>query len=158
MSFLASSALYLLLAAACSPALPGAALLFASRLPAPLMHTLPGRALGCGGLGAGPRGRSSPQGVSLGPRARRDGGVIWGVACGGAGRGAKGGGAWPDPHRGQEGTCHSAPASPPAAQMVITDLSAPEERPTALGRLGLCFGMGTILGSLLGGTLSATCG
>lgn len=42
-SFLAASALYLLLAAACSPALPGAALLFASRLPAPFMHTLPGR-------------------------------------------------------------------------------------------------------------------
>lgn len=85
-SFLAASALYLLLAAACGPALPSVALLFASRLPAPLMHTLP------------------------------------------------------------------------AAQMVITDLSAPEERPAALGRLGLCFGTGTILGSLIGGTLSTTCG
>lgn len=41
-SFLAGSALYLLLAAACSPGLPGTALLFASRLPAPLLHTLPG--------------------------------------------------------------------------------------------------------------------
>ncbi|XP_066108417.1 solute carrier family 22 member 18 [Saccopteryx bilineata] len=85
-SFLASSATFLLLAAACSQALPGVVLLFASRLPAPLMHTLP------------------------------------------------------------------------AAQMVITDLSAPEARPTALSRLGLCFGIGTILGSLLGGTLSAACG
>ncbi|XP_066235732.1 solute carrier family 22 member 18 [Saccopteryx leptura] len=85
-SFLGSSATFLLLAAACSPALPGVVLLFASRLPAPLMHTLP------------------------------------------------------------------------AAQMVITDLSAPEERPTALSRLGLCFGVGTILGSLLGGTLSTACG
>ncbi|XP_058926201.2 solute carrier family 22 member 18 [Kogia breviceps] len=86
LSFLASSALYLLLAAACNPALPGVALLFASRLPGALMHTLP------------------------------------------------------------------------AAQMVITDLSAPEERPAALGRLGLCFGVGIIFGSLLGGTLSSTCG
>ncbi|XP_061058248.1 solute carrier family 22 member 18 isoform X2 [Eubalaena glacialis] len=86
LSFLASSALYLLLAAACSPTLPGVALLFASRLPGALMHTLP------------------------------------------------------------------------AAQMVITDLSAPEERPAALGRLGLCFGIGVIFGSLLGGTLSSTCG
>ncbi|KAM5318626.1 solute carrier family 22 member 18 isoform 2-T2 [Glossophaga mutica] len=85
-SFLAASALYLLLTAACSPALPGVALLFASRLPALFMHTLP------------------------------------------------------------------------AAQMVLTDLSAPEERPAALGRLGLCFGVGVILGSLLGGTLSSACG
>ncbi|XP_012613172.1 solute carrier family 67 member A1 [Microcebus murinus] len=86
LSFLAASALYLLLAASCSPALPGAYLLFASRLPSALMHTLP------------------------------------------------------------------------AAQMVITDLSEPEERPAALGRLGLCFGVGLILGSLLGGTLSTACG
>ncbi|XP_026945976.1 solute carrier family 22 member 18 isoform X2 [Sagmatias obliquidens] len=86
LSFLASSALYLLLAVACSPALPGVPLLFASRLPGALMHTLP------------------------------------------------------------------------AAQMAITDLSAPEERPAALGRLGLCFGVGVIFGSLLGGTLSSTCG
>lgn len=42
--------------------------------------------------------------------------------------------------------------------MVITDLSAPEQRSTALGRLGLCFGVGTILGSLFGGTLSAAFG
>ncbi|KAF6334285.1 solute carrier family 22 member 18 [Rhinolophus ferrumequinum] len=83
---LAASALYLLLAASCSPALPGVALLFASRLPAALMHTMP------------------------------------------------------------------------TAQMVITDLSTPEERPTALSRLGLCYGVGTILGSLLGGTLSTAYG
>ncbi|XP_064143659.1 solute carrier family 22 member 18 [Loxodonta africana] len=86
LSFLAASALFGLLAAACSPALPGVALLFASRLPSALMHTLP------------------------------------------------------------------------AAQMVITDLTPPEERPEALGRLGLCFGVGVILGSLLGGTLSTACG
>lgn len=42
---------------------------------------------------------------------------------------------------------------PAAAQMVITDLTAPTERPTALSRLGLCFGIGVIFGSLLGGTL-----
>lgn len=81
LSFLAASALYLLLVASCSPALPGVFLLFTSRLPAALMHTLP------------------------------------------------------------------------AAQMVITDLTAPTERPTALSRLGLCFGIGVIFGSLLGGTL-----
>ncbi|XP_058382127.1 solute carrier family 22 member 18 isoform X2 [Diceros bicornis minor] len=86
LSFVAASALFLLLAAACSPALPGVALLFASRLPAVLMHTLP------------------------------------------------------------------------AAQMVITDLSAPEERSAALSQLGLCFGIGSIVGSLLGGTLSAAYG
>lgn len=86
LSFLAASTLYLLLVASCSPALPGVFLLFASRLPSVLMHTLP------------------------------------------------------------------------AAQMVITDLTAPTERPTALGRLGLCFGVGVIFGSLLGGTLSTSYG
>lgn len=64
LSFLAASALYLLLAAACSPALPGVLLLFASRLPSVLMHTLPGEtgrqpAQGggrvSGGRGSGPR-------------------------------------------------------------------------------------------------------
>jgi OCT family organic cation transporter-like MFS transporter 18 len=86
LSFVASSTLYLLLVAACSPALPGVFLLFVSRLPTALMHTLP------------------------------------------------------------------------AAQMVITDLTAPAERPAALSRLGLCFGVGMILGSLLGGTLSTAYG
>ncbi|CAH6793411.1 solute carrier family 22 member 18 [Phodopus roborovskii] len=86
LSFVAASALYLLLVASCIPSLPGVFLLFASRLPTALMHTLP------------------------------------------------------------------------AAQMVITDLTAPAERPAALGRLGLCFGVGIILGSLLGGTLSTTYG
>nr|XP_004654283.2 solute carrier family 22 member 18 isoform X1 [Jaculus jaculus]XP_044987501.1 solute carrier family 22 member 18 isoform X1 [Jaculus jaculus] len=86
LSFMAASTIYLLLAAACSPSLPGVFLLFASRLPAVLMHTLPG------------------------------------------------------------------------AQMIITDLTEPAERPAALGRLGLCFGIGVILGSLLGGTLSTACG
>ncbi|CAO2584009.1 Solute carrier family 22 member 18 [Lemmus lemmus] len=86
LSFMAASALYLLLAASCSPALPGVFLLFASRLPSALMHTLT------------------------------------------------------------------------AAQMVITDLTVPAERPAALGRLGLCFGVGVIFGSLLGGTLSTTYG
>lgn len=75
-------------------------------------------------------------------------GLVLGVMCG---RGL-----------GRRGVCKgSAPLSPripPAAQMVITDLSTPEERPTALSRLGLCFGVGTILGSLLGGTLSTAYG
>ncbi|XP_024902007.1 solute carrier family 22 member 18 isoform X4 [Pteropus alecto] len=43
-SFLASSVFYLLLAAACTPWLPGVALLFASRLPSALMHAMPSRA------------------------------------------------------------------------------------------------------------------
>ncbi|XP_029335258.1 solute carrier family 22 member 18 isoform X1 [Mus caroli] len=86
LSFLAASALYLLLVASCSPALPGVFLLFASRIPSAFMHTLP------------------------------------------------------------------------AAQMVITDLTAPTERPAALGRLGLCFGIGIIFGSLLGGTLNTAYG
>ncbi|XP_044538299.1 solute carrier family 22 member 18 [Gracilinanus agilis] len=42
--------------------------------------------------------------------------------------------------------------------MVITDLTTPAERPGALGKLGLCFGIGVILGSLLGGTLSSRFG
>lgn len=42
--------------------------------------------------------------------------------------------------------------------MVITDLTTPTERPAALGRLGLCFGVGIIFGSLLGGTLSTAYG
>ncbi|KAF0887435.1 S22AI protein, partial [Crocuta crocuta] len=43
-TFLASSAFYLLLAAACSPALPGVALLYAAPLPVAFMHGMPGRA------------------------------------------------------------------------------------------------------------------
>lgn len=42
--------------------------------------------------------------------------------------------------------------------MIISDLSAPEERPAALSRLGLCLGSSTILGSLIGGGLSAAYG
>ncbi|KAM8970020.1 solute carrier family 22 member 18 [Sarcophilus harrisii] len=46
----------------------------------------------------------------------------------------------------------------PGAQMVITDLTPPADRPGALGKLGLCFGVGVILGSLLGGTMSTKFG
>ncbi|XP_074086913.1 solute carrier family 22 member 18 [Macrotis lagotis] len=46
----------------------------------------------------------------------------------------------------------------PGAQMVITDLTPPADRPGALGKLGLCFGIGVILGSLLGGTLNTKFG
>ena len=71
LSFLASSALYLLLAAACIPALPGVALLFASRLPGALMHTLPGRAPSatcpsCRGPGLDWRGRGAGRGLGVG--------------------------------------------------------------------------------------------
>ncbi|KAK2853672.1 hypothetical protein Q5P01_006333 [Channa striata] len=42
----------------------------------------------------------------------------------------------------------------PASQMVVADLSAPEKRADALSKLGLCFGIGMIAGSTLGGHLS----
>lgn len=45
-----------------------------------------------------------------------------------------------------------------AAQMVVTDLSAPERRADALSKLGLCFGIGMIAGSTLGGHLSTRFG
>lgn len=72
-SFLASSALYLLLTAACSPALPGVALLFASRLPAVFMHILPGR----------PGGGRDPAGAGAGPSAGGAGPVRGQEWCGG---------------------------------------------------------------------------
>ncbi|XP_020826480.1 solute carrier family 67 member A1 isoform X2 [Phascolarctos cinereus] len=46
----------------------------------------------------------------------------------------------------------------PGAQMVITDMTSPADRPAALGKLGLCFGIGVILGSMLGGTLNTKFG
>nr|XP_056706703.1 solute carrier family 22 member 18 [Euleptes europaea] len=46
----------------------------------------------------------------------------------------------------------------PGAQMVITDLTTPAERADALGKLGLCFGIGMILGSSLGGSLTTKFG
>lgn len=70
-------------------------------------------------------------------------------------------GAWPGPLRGLSAVRDLVQLSslpPAAAQMVITDLTAPAERPAALGRLGLCFGVGMIFGSLLGGTLSTKYG
>ncbi|NWH70682.1 S22AI protein, partial [Piaya cayana] len=42
----------------------------------------------------------------------------------------------------------------PGAQKVITDLTTPAQRADALGKLGLCFGIGIIIGSALGGVLS----
>ncbi|KAM3876834.1 solute carrier family 22 member 18 [Diretmus argenteus] len=42
----------------------------------------------------------------------------------------------------------------PATQMVVADLSEPDKRADALSKLGLCFGVGMIAGSTLGGTLS----
>ncbi|XP_017565103.1 solute carrier family 22 member 18 [Pygocentrus nattereri] len=46
----------------------------------------------------------------------------------------------------------------PGAQMVVADLSASEKRAEALAKLGLCFGIGMITGSSLGGTLSTRYG
>ncbi|XP_039544406.1 solute carrier family 22 member 18 [Pimephales promelas] len=46
----------------------------------------------------------------------------------------------------------------PGAQMVVADLSENEKRAEALGKLGLCFGIGMIAGSTLGGTLSTRFG
>uniref|UniRef100_A0A3B3TPV0 Organic cation transporter-like protein 2 n=1 Tax=Poecilia latipinna TaxID=48699 RepID=A0A3B3TPV0_9TELE len=42
----------------------------------------------------------------------------------------------------------------PACQMVVTDLTEPEKRADALSKLGLCFGIGMIAGSTLGGNIS----
>ncbi|NWV36064.1 S22AI protein, partial [Grantiella picta] len=42
----------------------------------------------------------------------------------------------------------------PGAQKVITDVTTPSQRAGALGNLGLCFGVGIISGSVLGGFLS----
>uniref|UniRef100_A0A8B9ZAJ4 Solute carrier family 22 member 18 n=1 Tax=Buteo japonicus TaxID=224669 RepID=A0A8B9ZAJ4_9AVES len=39
----------------------------------------------------------------------------------------------------------------PGAQKLITDLTTPSQRTDALGKLGLCFGIGIIIGSALGG-------
>ncbi|NWW44656.1 S22AI protein, partial [Pedionomus torquatus] len=46
----------------------------------------------------------------------------------------------------------------PGAQKVITDMTAPSQRAGALGKLGLCFGVGIIIGSALGGVLSTKFG
>ncbi|NXV39944.1 S22AI protein, partial [Rissa tridactyla] len=46
----------------------------------------------------------------------------------------------------------------PGAQKVITDLTAPSQRADALGKLGLCFGIGIIVGSALGGVVSTKFG
>ncbi|KAM6980502.1 solute carrier family 22 member 18 [Aplochiton taeniatus] len=46
----------------------------------------------------------------------------------------------------------------PGAQMVVADLTEPGNRADALAKLGLCFGIGMIAGSTLGGTLSTRYG
>ncbi|XP_036952644.1 solute carrier family 22 member 18 [Acanthopagrus latus] len=46
----------------------------------------------------------------------------------------------------------------PACQMVVTDLTEPEKRADALSKLGLCFGIGMIAGSTLGGHLNTRYG
>lgn len=46
----------------------------------------------------------------------------------------------------------------PASQMVVADLSEPEKRADALSKLGLCFGVGMIAGSTLGGYLNTRYG
>ncbi|MEE6499379.1 hypothetical protein FKM82_003429 [Ascaphus truei] len=46
----------------------------------------------------------------------------------------------------------------PGAQMVVTDLTPAHERADALGKLGLCFGLGIIIGSSLGGSLATRFG
>lgn len=46
----------------------------------------------------------------------------------------------------------------PGAQMIITDLTTAQERAGALGQLGLCFGIGIIVGSSLGGYLATRFG
>ncbi|NXR27375.1 S22AI protein, partial [Cinclus mexicanus] len=46
----------------------------------------------------------------------------------------------------------------PGAQKVITDMTTPSQRAAALGKLGLCFGVGIIAGSAMGGVLSTKFG
>ncbi|NXO77545.1 S22AI protein, partial [Sitta europaea] len=46
----------------------------------------------------------------------------------------------------------------PGAQKVITDMTTPSQRAGALGKLGLCFGVGIIAGSAMGGVLSTKFG
>ncbi|XP_062845679.1 solute carrier family 22 member 18 isoform X2 [Trichomycterus rosablanca] len=46
----------------------------------------------------------------------------------------------------------------PGTQMIVADLSQNEKRADALAKLGLCFGIGMITGSSLGGTLSTRYG
>lgn len=46
----------------------------------------------------------------------------------------------------------------PASQMVVADLSEPEKRADALSKLGLCFGVGMVVGSTLGGNLNTRYG
>ncbi|KAM9301996.1 solute carrier family 22 member 18 [Gastrophryne carolinensis] len=46
----------------------------------------------------------------------------------------------------------------PGSQMIITDLTTPQERADSLGKLGLCFGLGIIIGSSLGGYLATRFG
>ncbi|XP_066509656.1 solute carrier family 22 member 18-like isoform X3 [Hoplias malabaricus] len=46
----------------------------------------------------------------------------------------------------------------PGTQMIVADLSANEKRADALAKLGLCFGIGMITGSSLGGTFSTRYG
>ncbi|KAM6274564.1 solute carrier family 22 member 18 [Porphyrio hochstetteri] len=46
----------------------------------------------------------------------------------------------------------------PGAQKVITDMTTPAQRADALGKMGLCFGIGIIIGSALGGVLSTKFG
>ncbi|KAK0135395.1 Solute carrier family 22 member 18 [Merluccius polli] len=46
----------------------------------------------------------------------------------------------------------------PASQMVVADLTEAEHRADALAKLGICFGIGMITGSTLGGTLNTKYG
>ncbi|XP_071975092.1 solute carrier family 22 member 18 [Engystomops pustulosus] len=46
----------------------------------------------------------------------------------------------------------------PGAQMIVTDLTTDQERAGSLGKLGLCFGLGIIVGSSLGGYLATRFG
>ncbi|XP_010765559.1 solute carrier family 22 member 18 [Notothenia coriiceps] len=46
----------------------------------------------------------------------------------------------------------------PASQMVVADLSEPDKRADALSKIGLCFGIGMIAGSTLGGQLNTRYG
>ena len=46
----------------------------------------------------------------------------------------------------------------PGAQMIVADLTESANRANALAKIGLCFGIGMITGSTLGGTLTTRYG
>ena len=53
---------------------------------------------------------------------------------------------------------HVCRVSTPGSQMVLADLTEPEQRANALSKIGICFGVGMIAGSTIGGNLNTMYG